>query len=49
MKYYDNLKFNEIAELLHVNENTLKTAYYKTIKLIEKDIQTLELYSETQV
>lgn len=49
MKYYDNLKFNEIAELLHVNENTLKTTYYKTVKLIEKNIQTLELYSETQV
>ena len=49
MKYYDNLKFNEMAELLDINENTLKTTYYKTVKLIEKNIQSLELFNETQV
>ena len=49
MKYYDSLKFHEIADILEINPNTLKTSYYRTVKLIEKNIETIELFSETEV
>ena len=48
MKYYDELKFNEISEILGINENTLKTSYYKTAKYIEKNIQHIELLQENE-
>ena len=38
MKYYDNLKFREIGELLNMSENTIKTHYYAVVKHIEKNI-----------
>ena len=49
MKYYDNLKFHEIADILEINQNTLKTSYYRTVKLIEKNIETIELFNEMEV
>lgn len=49
MKYYDDLKFSEMADILAINESTLKTSYYKTVKLIEKNIQRVELLSESEV
>jgi len=41
MKYYDNLKFREIAELLEISENTIKTHYYAAVRHIEKNITTV--------
>lgn len=38
MKYFDDLSFREIAEILDVNENTLKSAYYSATKIIEEQI-----------
>jgi RNA polymerase sigma factor (sigma-70 family) len=49
MKYYDDLQFKEIAEVLNINENTIKTSYYRTAKVIKKNIQEVELFNETGV
>jgi len=49
MKYYDDLKFHEIADILEINQSTLKTSYYRTVKFIEKNIETIELFNETEV
>lgn len=38
MKYYDDLKFREIAEIINIPENTIKTNYYTAVKFIEKYI-----------
>lgn len=38
MKYYDNLKFREISEILKIKEGTLKTYYYGAVKHIENNI-----------
>ena len=34
MKYFDELSFREMADILDVNENTLKSAYYSAVKII---------------
>lgn len=49
MKYYDNLKFHEISDILGINENTVKSSYYKTVKHVEKNILTTELFNEIRV
>lgn len=38
MKYFDDLSFKEISELIHVSESTLKSAYYTAVKIIEEKI-----------
>jgi RNA polymerase sigma-70 factor (ECF subfamily) len=38
MKYFDNLSFRQISEILEVPESTLKSIYYKTVKIIEEKI-----------
>jgi RNA polymerase sigma factor (sigma-70 family) len=38
MKYFDNLSFRQISEILEVPESTLKSTYYKTVKIIEEKI-----------
>ncbi|NNK83072.1 MAG: sigma-70 family RNA polymerase sigma factor [Flavobacteriaceae bacterium] len=38
MKYFDDLSFREISEILTISENTLKSAYYTAVKIIEKEI-----------
>mgnify|MGYP000619190531 CR=1 FL=1 len=38
MKYYDDLKFREIAVILELKEGTVKTLYYKVVKFIEVGI-----------
>lgn len=43
MKYYDDLKFREISEILAIKENTVKTTYYAAAKLIEKMMLQVEL------
>lgn len=38
MKYFDDLSFREISEVLEVSENTLKSSYYAAVKVIEEKI-----------
>lgn len=38
MKYFDDLNFREISEVLSVSENTIKSAYYSAVKNIEEKI-----------
>ncbi len=45
MKYYDDLKFREIADILGIKEGTLKTSYYNTVKHVEMNISNIELSS----
>ena len=42
MKYYDNLKFREIGELLKISENTIKTHYYAAVRYIERNITAID-------
>ena len=38
MKYFDDLSFREMSEILNVSENTLKSSYYSIVKTIEEKI-----------
>ena len=38
MKYFDDLSFKQISEILDVSESTLKSTYYTAVKIIEKKI-----------
>ncbi len=38
MKYFDELSFREISEVLQISENTLKSSYYGAVKIIEEKI-----------
>ncbi|MDO5969369.1 RNA polymerase sigma factor [Flavivirga aquimarina] len=49
MKYFDDLKFREIADILGVKEGTLKSSYYNSVKHIEKNILSVQLLTKTQV
>ncbi|QMU66438.1 MAG: sigma-70 family RNA polymerase sigma factor [Flavobacteriaceae bacterium] len=40
MKYFDDLSFREISDILNSNESTLKSVYYATVKIIEEKILT---------
>lgn len=41
MKYFDDLSFRQISEILNVSENTLKSSYYSVVKTIEEKIVAL--------
>lgn len=41
MKYFDDLSFREISEVLEVSENTLKSSYYSVVKIIEEKIMAV--------
>lgn len=38
MKYFDDLSFRQISEILDVSESTLKSTYYAAVKIIEQKI-----------
>jgi len=38
MKYFDDLSFREISEILDISESTLKSSYYSVVKKIEEEI-----------
>ncbi|MFD0836896.1 RNA polymerase sigma factor [Mariniflexile aquimaris] len=38
MKYFDDLSFHDISEILNISENTLKSSYYSAVKIIEEKI-----------
>ncbi|MEL1241451.1 RNA polymerase sigma factor [Flavobacterium flavipallidum] len=46
MKYYDDLKFHEMATILEMKESTIKTIYYNAVKFIESNIETLDLKND---
>ena len=49
MKYYDDLKFREMEEILGIKEGTLKSSYYNTVKYIENNMLAVELLSNNKV
>ncbi len=49
MKYYDDLKFREMAAILEIKEGTLKSSYYNTVKYIEKNMLAVELLTKNKV
>ncbi len=38
MKYFDDLSFRQISDILNISESTLKSTYYTCVKIIEKKI-----------
>jgi RNA polymerase sigma factor (sigma-70 family) len=38
MKYFDNLSFRQISEILNISQSTLKSTYYTAVKIIEEKI-----------
>ncbi len=42
MKYYDDMKFREIATITGIKEGTIKTSYYNTVSLIQNTIENIE-------
>jgi RNA polymerase sigma-70 factor (ECF subfamily) len=38
MKYFDDLSFRQISEVLNITESTLKSSYYAAVKIIEQKI-----------
>jgi RNA polymerase sigma-70 factor (ECF subfamily) len=49
MKYYDDLKFREMEDILKIKEGTLKSSYYNTVKHIEKNMLAVKLLSNNKV
>lgn len=49
MKYYDDLKFREISDILQIKEGTLKSSYYQTVKHIEEKMLSVELFTKNKV
>lgn len=43
MKYYDDLKFREIAEITGIKEGSLKTSYYNTVSVIQSKIENIDI------
>ncbi|MGJ8744779.1 RNA polymerase sigma factor [Polaribacter sp.] len=38
MKYFDDLSFRQMSEILEISESTLKSSYYSAVKIIEEKI-----------
>lgn len=49
MKYFDDLKFREMEDILRIKEGTLKSSYYNTVKHIEKNMLAVELLTKRKV
>ena len=45
MKRYDELKYSEIAEILSISVNTVKTQMKRAIKSLSKNLSYLEIFS----
>ena len=44
MKYFDDLKFSEISEILEIKVSTLKSSYYAAVKNIECFVTNLQTF-----
>lgn len=42
LKYFDDLKFREISEILELKESTLKSLYYSSVKYIENNVVKIQ-------
>lgn len=49
LKYFDDLKFREISEILGVKEGTLKSLYYAAVKHIEKSVVKIQPFTKNKV
>lgn len=49
LKYFDELKFREIAEILEVKEGTLKSLYYTAVKYIENNVVKIQPLLKNEV
>ncbi len=49
MKYFDDLTFRDIEDIINIKESTIKSSYYNTVKHIEKNMLSVQLLSKTQV
>ena len=38
MKYFDDMSFRQISEILNISESTLKSTYYSAVRIIEEKI-----------
>lgn len=43
MKYFDDLSFRDISEILNISESTLKSSYYTAEKLIKEQLTQIKL------
>ncbi len=39
LRIYSSLKFKEIAEVLHMNENSVKTSFRRALKILKNDLK----------
>ena len=44
MRYYDELPYAEIAELLRVSEGSLKASFHHAVKKIEEQIKAKQIF-----
>lgn len=44
LRYFEDMKIKDIADILSVNENTVKTRLYKALKILKEDVE--ENYEE---
>lgn len=42
LRFFEGMKISEIAEVLQINENTVKTRLYKALKMLKMDLGGLE-------
>ena len=38
LRYFEDMKIKDIAEILRINENTVKTRLYRALKLLKEDM-----------
>ena len=39
LRYFEDLRIKDIAEVLSINENTIKTRLYKALKILKEDVE----------
>lgn len=39
LRFFEDLKIKDIAEVLSINENTVKTRLYKALKILKEDVE----------
>ena len=45
MRFFENMKISEVAQVLHMNENTVKTRLYSSLRKLKCLIETQEVIS----
>ena len=45
LRFFENMKISEVAQVLHMNENTVKTRLYSSLRKIKCLIETQEVIS----